>query len=52
MEVTGAIHVYWAVPPRKWVLKGVEEVPEDPGQYHVVEETNKEGYGHGGHACV
>lgn len=34
------IQIYWTVPPWKWILKGVEEVPEDPGQDHVIEQTN------------
>lgn len=37
---TGMVQVYWAVPPRQGTLKGVEEVPEDPRQDHVVEQTN------------
>lgn len=46
------VQVYWAVLPGKWILKGVEEVPEDPGQDHVVEQTNQEGNYHGTHTCV
>lgn len=34
------VQVQWAVPPGKWTFKGVEKVPEDPGQDHVVEQTN------------
>lgn len=45
------IQVYWAVPPGKWTLKGMEEVSQDPGQDHVVEQSNQEGHQHRSHAC-
>lgn len=40
------IQVYWAVPPGTWTLKGMEEVSQDPGQDHVVEQSNQEGHQH------
>lgn len=52
VKITCMVQVQWAGTPGQWTLKGVEEVPEDPGQDHVVEQTNKEGYSHGSHTCV
>lgn len=40
VKITSMVQVQWAVTPGQRTLKGVEEIPEDPGQDHVVEQTN------------
>lgn len=37
--------------PRQRVLKGIEEIPHDPGDQGVVVESDQEGHQHGGYAC-
>lgn len=45
-KCTCPVYVDWAALPRQRALEGVEEVPQDPGQNCVVEQTHQERHCH------
>lgn len=49
--LTCLILVEWAFAPWQRFLKGVEEIPHDPGDDGVVVQAHHEGHEHGGDAC-